>query len=217
MATSKFKFNLEITGFKMEIEGTREDVASISSAIGNQLGKLMQPKGIGYTPPAQETVDGEAEVINEPKQIGSKKSRVGRKRQSNNSTKTKGGSEDLPQFTNDPTKYGTPTQSWPGYLKALWILYVIKQENGIKELAAGVIAKLFNMHFQQAKTIQPNHVSKDLGLKKLNKQNAKALVGDNPNSNPTTWYLLEEGERLVQNTIANQLGENGTSREETAN
>jgi hypothetical protein len=40
---SKIKIKMELTGFKLEIEGSSEDVPQIQQALGRQLASMMQP------------------------------------------------------------------------------------------------------------------------------------------------------------------------------
>ena len=53
---SKIKIKLKLTGFELEIEGSKDDIPQIQQAIGQQIGSLLQP-GTGYLDEApQQTI-----------------------------------------------------------------------------------------------------------------------------------------------------------------
>ncbi len=62
---NKFKFKLKITGFEMEVEGSREEVEVITSNIGAQLRGMVQPQGINNE---DRTFDTDATIISNPSQ-----------------------------------------------------------------------------------------------------------------------------------------------------
>lgn len=194
--SNKFKFKLKITGFEMEVEGSKEDVASITSNVSSQLKNLVQPKGI--TDDDIEIEDGIATVIPQPIALPvKKKSRAKRNNTSSapGSKKEVGGAID---FVVDIQKYGSPKMAWSTLQKSLWMMYVIKETLSNDELTLAQITETFNKHFKQAKTIRHSNVSRDLGSSKVK---SPSLVGENTTVSPATWYLTEEGIRTVQNLL----------------
>jgi len=193
----KFKFSFKIKELEVQIDGSREDVATLTSSIGQQFQGLIQPKGAlgdGASSSFQSVVteDGEISEIKSP----GKKRRGGNSR----SRQEKGRAYDL---KNDPVKYGSPVQGWTTLDKAIWLLYVIEGElssTGLSagELSAGEIAETFNMHFRQQGKIRGNNVSRDLGNKKTG---AKALVQENSNESPSKWFLTDEGKKYALGLI----------------
>jgi len=194
MAKNQFKFKLKITGFELEVEGTKEDVAAITSSVSNQLKGLTTPQILGDDTETED-VDSTDVTQNPPLSLPQKK-KSSRKKSSNNSI----GKQKIEpiNFKNDPKKYSAPSQAWKMLQKALWILYVVKNEKNINELSIAQIVATFNTQFKQSKTINPSNVARDLGK---SKQGNNALVGEDTSVSPRVWYLTSEGETFVQNLI----------------
>ena len=49
--------------------------------------------------------------------------------------------ESAVNWRHDPTKYGSPLQSWKSAQKAIWTLYVVESEAGVKEMSGSRIAQ----------------------------------------------------------------------------
>ena len=198
--TNKFKFKFKIRELELEVEGSKKDVAAITYNCGNQLKALAQPQGLNE---ANSAYDAEVMPGNTI-QIEPAKRKKGRKpRNSNNNSE---GSTAALDFKSDSVKYGAPTTGWITAKKAMWLLYVVKNETSMSELSSNQIAQTFNKHFKQAKMIQLNNVTRDLGKLKLG---GKALVGEDTTKSPSTWFLRDEGIRSVQALITGQLSSDG--------
>lgn len=193
MAKNQFKFKLKITGFELEVEGSKEDVAAITSSVTNQIKGLTNPQILDDN---IETEDVESTDVTPALLSPLPKKKITRKKSSSNvNVNQKGESID---FRNDTKKYSTPLMTWTTMQKALWILYVIKHEKKMEELSVSQIKNTFNQHFRQSKVIQSNNVSRDLGKVKLG---SNALVGENTSVSPRTWYLTDAGNVYVENLI----------------
>jgi len=188
---SKLKFTLKITGFELQVEGTREEVATITNNVGQQFQGLMHPAGSMGEPPAladtQVTEDGEiTEIKNAPR----------KRRPSTGQPKTeKARALDL---TNDPAKYGAPLQGWSALEKAVWLMHIVQRILNISDLSASEISETFNKHFKQLGKIRSSNISRDFGNKKTG---AKAIVGENSNVYPAKWFLTEEGTKMAERLI----------------
>ncbi|PRX95870.1 hypothetical protein [Paraburkholderia sp. BL25I1N1] len=206
---SKFKVKMKITGFEMEIEGSRDDVPNITQALTRQLAGMLQPPTGIVEPPVTSPVTvlpsiSEALPVEEvkPESVARKRTRARTRRpvQSN-------GVEDVEataiDFRHAPELYGNPVQAWTTANKALWTLYVIGEMVGEKELSAKRITLSFNKHFRQAKEIIANNVTRDLGKLRLKKP---VLVSEDTTRTPSVWYLTDEGIRAAQNLVAEALG-----------
>jgi len=189
---SRFKVKLEVTGFKMEIEGSRDDVGTITKSIGEQFTGLMQPASSIVTGDPK-SLPASTNGIEDAIEVKSKRGR--RKSNGSGGKAEKGGAVD---FQNEPSKYGAPIQGWSTLDKSLWLLHAVKEQANIGELSAGEIAATFNKHFKQMGKISPPNVSRDLGKKK---SGAKALVNENTSVHPAKWYLTSEGIKEVQKLI----------------
>jgi len=205
MTTNKFKFKLKITGFELEVEGSKEDVAAITSTVSNQLKGLTSPPVISDNA-VTEDIDS-TEVSNGMLHTPSPKKKKTRKAKTPGSSSSPAIKVEAIDFRNDPNKYGNPSLQWSTVEKATWILYVVQNEKKISELTLTQISKTFNKHFRQSKEIRPSNISRDFGKAK---QGATPLVQENATTNPSAWYLTTQGETYVQNLIKASKS-NGTS------
>ena len=184
----KFKVRLKLQGFELDIEGDRADMPAITSAVAQEITGLIQPtaaltNGIEVVS-TKTTIEGETE--------NTKKQRAKKKSGGSRSSGDPGGQ--AVDFRHDSARYGNPSQSWSVTQKAIWLLYVLKDIQGLNEIAATQLVATFNENFKQAKTIHPPHLSRDLGSAKV--QNP-APVGEHRG----LWYLTEEGERQAKDLI----------------
>jgi hypothetical protein len=195
---NKLKFTFKIKELELQVEGTREEVNTITNSIGQQFQGLIRPTGATgeqtSQPPLQITEDGEITEVKTPA-----------KRRKNAGAQPKAEKAKAYDFKNDPSKYSSPLQSWTGLEKAVWLVYVVHNELSIMELSAGEIGETFNKHFKQQGKIRPSNIARDFGKQKAG---AKAIVGENSTVSPTKWYLTEEGNKMAQKLIQNL--KNGT-------
>ncbi|MEJ2905158.1 hypothetical protein WAE58_22120 [Pedobacter panaciterrae] len=194
MAKNQFKFKLKITGFELEVEGSKEDVAAITSSVTNQIKGLTSPQFLGDN---SETEDADTMEVSLPQLSSPQKKKSTRKKIPSNGSSGNQKVEVI-DFKNDPKKYSTPLMTWNKQQKALWLLYVIKSEKNVTELTVTQIVNTFNTHYKQSKTINSGNVARDLGKVKLGNG---ALVGEDATSSPRRWYLTDAGDSSVQNLI----------------
>lgn len=190
---SKFKVSLKITGFELEIEGSREELPLITQNIGQQLTNLLQP--------TTQVIEGEVTTPSNSQQqtvVTNSGERKPRRKRTVSSKVSTNDEEQAVDWLNDPTKWGTPQQSWNTANKALWILYVAEKEANVKEMTIARIVKTFNKHFKQAKLIQASNVTRDLGRLKIT---PNTPVSENSAMTPSTWFLTQEGYKQVENLI----------------
>lgn len=197
MAKNQFKFKLKITGFELEVEGSKEDVAAITSSVTNQIKGLTNPQILGDNVDASETEDVESTDVT-PSALPSPKRKSNRKKSNSSSSSSSTSKIEPIDLKKDPTKYSSPLQTWTMQQKALWILYVAKNGSSINELSLAQIISTFNAHFKHSKPITRANVYRDLGKVTAGKS---ALVQQNSTANPATWYLTTAGEKFVQDLI----------------
>jgi hypothetical protein len=190
---NKLKFSFKIKELELQVEGTREEVATITNSLGQQFKGLMQPTGsMGDSPalantPLQVTEDGEiTEIKNTPRK---KKPSAGQ---------SKVEKAKALELTNDPAKYGAPLQGWSALEKAVWLMHIVQKILNISDLSASEISETFNKHFKQLGKIRSSNISRDFGNKKAG---AKAIVGENANVYPAKWFLTEEGTKMAERLI----------------
>ncbi|WP_421944678.1 hypothetical protein [Pedobacter sp.] len=199
MAKNQFKFELKITGFELKVEGSKEDVASITSSVANQLKGLTTPQVFGDS---TETEDVEATEIPQSQLPPAPQKKKNSRKKSSSAGSSVMKIEPI-DFKNDPKKYSAPSMNWTTLQKALWVMYVINSEKKISELSIAQITNTFNTHYKQSKTIRATNVARDLGKVKLNNN---ALVGENATASPHLWYLTDAGNLFVQNLIKESKG-----------
>lgn len=188
----KFRLRLKVQALEVEIDGEREDLPAIRSAIGHQLTGLVEPvevaaNGRKHIPETSNVIDADAT------KNGRGTGRSARKREGRSQEPA------TPiEFRHDAAKYGNPLQTWSVTEKCIWLLAVIKGIAATEEVSGPQLAATFNQHFKQAGRIHPPLVTRELGKAKM--QNP-ALVGEDKGS----WFLTAEGDRQAQQLIQNVL------------
>ena len=190
---SKFKIKMKLTGFELEIEGSKDDIPNIQQALSQQLSGLLQPPaGLieETTRPQMRTI--EAELPDMPP-----RSAKPRKRSSSSTTRSINAETEvtLENWPRDVSKYVSPTQAWSTRDKALWLLYVAQEENIASEVSSIQIRDTFNLHYRQAKLINLSNINRDLGRIK------GQLVGEDVKKTPPCWFLMEAGTAAVTQRI----------------
>ena len=170
---SKFKIKLELQAFKLEIEGSREDIPLITQNVAKQLTGLVQPpQGIVGTAPSPSTNgdDGAGQMLVNGKPYSKSKPRKPSKQSSPQKTESQ-----IIDFQPDPLNFGTPLQTWNTVQKAIWLMLLLKQEKSLTHSSPTLIAETFNKHFFTAGVLRPSNVSRDL---KANKGSKDSWVGE---------------------------------------
>lgn len=198
---AKFKVRLKVTGFELEVEGSREDVPLMTESIGQQFAGMLQP--------AAQIVEGELVSDNgnqaSAPSVPAKPSRrsTSRRRTTSASNGNATAEVEALNWVHDTSKWGSPQQSWVTSTKSIWLLYVAQHETGTKEMSSALIANTFNKHFQQAKRIQTSKVSRDLGRLKTERNSP---VSENTTQTPTLWFLTQTGLTMAQGLVQEALG-----------
>jgi hypothetical protein len=188
----KFRIRLKIQAFELEVDGEREDIPAITSAVQQQFTALIQPAELMAEDPRQlsdnhRTIDAETS-----KPAG----KTTRRRTTAKAT------VDAPnqaiEFRHDPGKYGNPLQAWSITEKLIWLLAVIKGITSTSEVSGPQLAATFNQYFKQSGRVHPPNATRELRSAKA--QNP-ALVGEDKGN----FFLTEQGERQAQQLIQNVL------------
>jgi hypothetical protein len=189
---AKFRIRLKVQALELEIDGEREDIPALTSAIRQQFGGFVEP----------------AELIADDKQLA-EPAKVIEANATKNATKpprkrtrsgapSDGAGGQAIEFRHDSAKYGNPLQAWDVTTKLIWLLAVIKGITGMKEVSGPQLTATFNQYFKQAGKIHPPHVPRDLGRAKV--QNPSPLVEDKG-----LWSLTTHGESEAQKLIQSLL------------
>lgn len=119
---NKFKIKLKVTGFELEIEGSREDVPLMAQAVGQQMSGLLTP--------ASNIVEGEIIENKELPPLPSEAKPKTRKKRSSrqysqtstNSTLNGKGKAVAFDWKHEPLKWGTPQQDWSTAFKDILLV-----------------------------------------------------------------------------------------------
>jgi hypothetical protein len=191
---SNFKITMKLSGFELEIEGSKDVIPNIQQALSQQLSGLLQP-GAGFI---DESPQLPMKTIEAHPVMPSVRNGKPRKRSAPSLSPRSNGSESegaLESWPRDVSKYTSPTQAWSTRDKALWVLYVAQKENIASEVSGIQIRDTFNLHYRQAKTINLSNVNRDLGRVK------GQLVGEDVKKSPPCWFLMEAGTVTVEQKI----------------
>jgi hypothetical protein len=192
---SKFKIKMKLTGFELEIEGSKDDVPNIQQALSQQLNGLLQPPAglIEEAPPPQmKTIEPESVVALPTRTTKARKRPVSTVSPRSNGSDSESALNNWPR---DITKYCAPAQAWSTREKVLWVLYVALKEEIAAELSTPQIKSTFNLHYRQAKTIDTSNINRDLGRLK------GKLVLEDVTKSPPAWFLTETGVTVVEQQI----------------
>ena len=189
---AKFRIRLKLQALELEIDGEREDIPAIASAVQQQFAGLIQPAEAMANDHKQLPPGPTIDASN-----GTGKKTPSRKRSSGRPAGDGIAGQAL-EFRHDSVKYGSPQQSWTNTEKCIWLLAVIKGVTGTKEVSGPQIAATFNQHFKQAGKVHPPLVSRELGKAKIQ---TPAPVGEDRG----IWFLTDEGDRQAQALIQGVL------------
>jgi hypothetical protein len=200
---SKFRIKLKLQGLELEVEGTKENLPDLRTALTQQLAGVIEP-ATGLIQEAQPTPT----IINND---SASHAEVGKRRRRSRSNSKPTGEESIESavdWKHDSSKYGSPLQSWNTVDKAMWLLYVVGKETERTELSGNCISLTFKKHFKQAGSITTSNINRDLGRAKASKSGQPPLVSEDTTKNPPLWYLTTAGsaaaQKLVQKALGNQ-------------
>lgn len=187
---AKFRIRLKVQALELEIDGEREDLPLITSAVNRQFSTLVEPAEVIADVPKLPSTNGSGGNDDA-------KGKTGRRRTPPNRTPAElAGPVD---YRHDPAKFGVPNQGWSIIEKVIWMLWVL-QHTGTKEYAAGQIVATFNHNFKAAGKLHPPHVPREL-------QRAKVEVPTPIGEDKERWYLTAEGERQAKDLVTKALGQ----------
>lgn len=200
---AKIKVSFRIKELELNIEGERSNVPEVTQALQRQFGALLNaPAAVADSSfqPTTERVITPAVELTPPRKP---------KRRTQTAPKNSGSAEEAAiDFKHDPAKWGNPRQSWTSAQKAAWLLYVVKNQQGINELSGISVTETFNKHFRQSGMIKTHNVNRDLGKYK---SKTPPWVGEDATKTPPTWFLTDEGEKEARKLVAEATGTANTN------
>lgn len=192
---SKFKIHFKLQGLELDVEGTRDDLPAIGHSIGNQIASLIEPAiGLSDGMPRNEQRAAPSLIVEaDPR-------KKARRKKTSNGAATSDATDSSINWKHDSVKFGMPSQNWNTAKKAIWLLYVVKENLNRTSLTAKQISDAFNLNFKQAGAIQSFNVTRDLGNAKV--KTKPAPVGEDTSKDPHQWYLTDAGVAQAQQLIA---------------
>lgn len=187
---AKFRVRVKLQGFELEVDGEREDIPAITSAVQRQIS--------GMVTPAQLANGSDPSESENPKTIDAEKKPTTRSVRRRSGSRSSEPAASPIEFRHDSSKFGNPLQTWGVAEKSIWLLYVVKEITRTAEISGPQIAATFNQYFKQAKRLHPPNVTRDLG--KLKVQNPSP-IGEDKN----LFYLTQEGEKRAKELIQSIL------------
>jgi hypothetical protein len=180
-----YKISIEIEKLKINVEGARELAPEIASNVVQQIATVLQPAGL---------IEGRVDNGQPLNIIPSAPARKqGRKR---GGTKSESASVGALTWTHDPTKWGTPVQTWQQWKKIMWLVFVIEQALGNSSgLTPDQITDTFNTKFKDAGLINKRNIRRDLSAQ-----------ADNFGSMDGRWFLKQGGKAEAAKLIAEAKG-----------
>lgn len=174
----------------------------MTEAVGQQMSGLLGP--------AAHIVEGEVVTDSTPALGAAPTPKKSRKKKATSPKPTAdsnaSGNVTALDWVHDASKWGVPAQNWVTAKKAMWLLWVVKQELNTSELNARIIEATFNKHFKQSGMIATGNINRDLGRLKIGKEGKPSLVSEDTTTNPPTWFLTQEGDKVAQGLVVKALG-----------
>lgn len=202
---AKFHIRLKITGFELEVDGTREDLPVLRESFSQQFSGLLSPAtdiAAGETT-APAVLGGATTAAAEATKRVRRRGRAAVPSNGNGATASVAAID----WIHDAAKYGSPAQKWSGSEKGLYVLYVASREASAGEMSSPQLIATFAKHFKQAGQLHRTNLPRDLGKLKSAASGRLPLVSENTTVSPSTWYLTDAGIKKAQSLVAQALGQ----------
>lgn len=147
---STFKFKLEFTGLKIEVEGDRPEVqervvTDVAKAVAGVAGMLETRAAVSSglnSSRVEEPRVIPAEVLHSEPERSARSSRSRSRSRSPRADRST-----LASWRHEPSKWGMPHETWRPWKKVMWFLHVASHELKAEELSTADIAEIFNEMF----------------------------------------------------------------------
>lgn len=193
---SKFRVKVELQGLKFEIEGDREIGSTIAQNVASQIANVVQPTALLEAPKNGNNGNRIVEAQAIPTSTSRKRRRA--------STKTGAATDSVDSpaldWNHDAAKWGSPIQSWKQWQKIVWLLAVVEQETGTKDLTSTQMTDIFNLKFRDSGLLTKGNIPRDLG-------NNPDFFG----SVDGRWFLKQGGKDSATQLITEAKGQKATA------
>jgi len=197
---------LRLQGLEVEIEGERDDAAMITRNLGTQLSGLIKPAGQIVDGGGDDEAESPGGVTPRPvPAIEAPSRKPKRNRRQSSAASPDGDASAALEISPAPEKFGVPLQEWKTAEKAVWLIYVLKEQGMGDTFSTRTLVETFNKHFKQSGTITTSNVTRDLGRMKTKER--PAWIGEDTTISPSGWFLTEEGRKKAQGFVAAARGQ----------
>jgi hypothetical protein len=204
---AKFHIRLKLQGLELEVEGSRDDIPAIRQSLNQQLAGLLGPATDMAEGKTSKPITIQSEDDGSSGNGSTKRRRKNRSATARNSSQGESSEDSALDWRHDTARYGSPPQTWSASDKAIWLLYVAKNEANAGEMSGSRLASTFNKQFRQAGQIQTGQVNRDLGRLKTARKGEPPLVSEDITKTPPAWFLTDTGTKHAQKLVAQALGE----------
>jgi hypothetical protein len=206
---SKFRVKLELSGLKLEIEGSREDVPLLTRNIAEQLAGVIMPaarivEGKAIPALGRDSIASSGAVVTQTVPAASRTARKRRSPSVGGGRAQSGGASAPILWQHDANTWGNPLLTWKAVDKSVWLLYVAKQVGAAGEMSVNQMVTTFDRLFRTAGKLNVGNIARDFG--KLNAE-PPSKVQMNGTVEPATWYLTDAGINHAEALVRTARGE----------
>jgi hypothetical protein len=186
---ANFEVTFELKELKIHVKGDREIAPSIANNVGKHFGNVLSPAGLIEAPKNAQSTESKVIEVSDSTPPRKRGKRTAKTAPSN------GDSSAPINWAHDATRWGTPIQSWKAFQKIAWLLQVVEQETGKKDLTPTEMVETFNARFRDSGLLVKGNVPRDLGSK-------SDLFG----SLDGRYFLKQGGKDLAERLIGEAKG-----------
>jgi hypothetical protein len=186
---ANFEVTFELKELKIHVKGDREIAPSIANNVGKHFANVLSPAGLIEAPKNGPSAADKIIEAGEPSIVRKRGKRTAK------SASASGGAATAIAWAHDASRWGTPIQTWKAFQKIAWLLHVVEQETGKKELTPQEMMETFHARFRDAGLLNRGNIPRDLGAK-------SDLFG----SLDGRYFLKQGGKELADRLISEAKG-----------
>jgi hypothetical protein len=187
---ANFEVTFELKELKIHVKGDREIAPSIANNVGKHFGNVLSPAGLIEAPKNGQSLEGKLIEVSDPAP-----SRKRGRRAAAKSVPSNGDGSAPISWAHDPARWGAPIQTWKAFQKIAWLLQVVEQETGKKDLTPTEMVETFHARFRDAGLLVKGNIPRDLSGK-------SDLFG----SLDGRYFLKQGGKELAEKLISEAKG-----------
>jgi hypothetical protein len=186
---ANFEVTFELKELKIHVKGDREIAPSIANNVGRHFASVLSPAGLIEAPKNGQTPT--SKLIEADESAPARK----RGRRAAKSSSSNGDGAASINWAHDPVHWGAPIQTWKAFQKIAWLLHVVEQETGKKDLTPTEMVETFHARFRDAGLLVKGNIPRDLSLK-----------SDMFGSLDGRYFLKQGGKELAEKLVGEAKG-----------